>query len=178
LPTLLLPDGRSGQSRFHTSNAPCTPVIRVDDGNGVYLPRRLVFSYVFRHGSRSVRAGNTCRNGDGTRGRRAMSTFSRHVAHATCAQVIHPWSDDCSRAYRMMIRSSATGSCRLFVPIMLVSERVRRDVVARSRVVFFVSLHTPFPRPFTLLNCPLDNGYAWQKKKKKNRRFGRQLRFQ
>jgi hypothetical protein len=47
--------------------------------------------------------------------------FSKNIARASCADILHPWTQNCSLAHRTMMRTSLLGSSKLLVPLILVS---------------------------------------------------------
>ncbi|XP_025404874.1 transmembrane protein 135 isoform X2 [Sipha flava] len=46
--------------------------------------------------------------------------FSKNIARASCADILHPWTQNCSLAHRTMMRTSLLGSSKLLVPLILV----------------------------------------------------------
>lgn len=83
-------------------------------------------------------------------------TFSKHVARATCADIMHPWTDNCFHAHRTMFGSSIVGSCKLFLPIILVSytHPVRPSYIDIDRQLQLrtqdLQVKKPFPRKNTV----------------------------
>jgi len=46
-------------------------------------------------------------------------SLSKNVAGLACADVMHPWTNNCLQAHRTILQSSLVGSAQLFVPLIL-----------------------------------------------------------